>query len=150
MAYINYQNLPSTSTPLNATNLNLMQVEESGSNTNGNYIKYNDGTLIQWNTIAKSNFQSTSALSTIVQGINWYRSNNPSVSFPIFFIDTNYSVNVTVLEGTSGSRFIIPETLGKTVSGFVVQLIGVEDFTSSGAAYSNLTSVSYIAIGRWK
>jgi hypothetical protein len=97
MAYINYQNLPSTSTPLNATNLNSMQVEESGSNTNGNYIKYNDGTLIQWNTIAKSSFQSSSALSTTVQGINWYRSNNPSVAFPISFIDTNYSVNVTGL-----------------------------------------------------
>ena len=122
----------------------------SGKNSNGNYIKYDDGTLIQWNTIAKSNFQSSSVLSTTVQGINWYRSNNPSIVFPTSFIDTNYSINLTVLEGTTGSRFILPETLGKTATGFIAQLMGVEDFTSSGTAYTNLTSVIYMAIGRWK
>lgn len=122
----------------------------SGSNANGNYIKYDDGTLIQWGIIDKTKFLNSSATSTAVQGINWYRSNNPSISLPTSFIDTNYSVNLTVLEGISGSRFIIPETFSKTATGMTVQLIGVEDFTSSGTAYSNLTSVSYIAIGRWK
>ena len=70
--------------------------------------------------------------------------------FPTSFIDTNYSINLTVLEGTTGSRFILPETLGKTATGFIAQLMGVEDFTSSGTAYTNLTSVIYMAIGRWK
>ena len=58
MAYTKtvWEDLPSTNTPLSADNLNKIEnelelldggyIEESGSNANGNYIKYSDGTMI--------------------------------------------------------------------------------------------------------
>lgn len=47
MEKINFENLPSTNTPISAKNLNQMQsIIESGSNDNGNYIKFEDGTAI--------------------------------------------------------------------------------------------------------
>ena len=55
MQKITFEDLPSTNTPINATNLNAIQtnaetainsVVESGSNANGNWIKYSDGTMI--------------------------------------------------------------------------------------------------------
>ena len=57
MQKINFENWPSTNSAINATNLNALQdniedaiseIVESGSNKNGNYIKYGDGTMIQW------------------------------------------------------------------------------------------------------
>lgn len=60
MAYarVNWEDLPSTNTPINAENLNKMDMQieentnaissiiENGSNTNGNYIKFANGTMI--------------------------------------------------------------------------------------------------------
>jgi hypothetical protein len=66
MEKIVFEDLPSTKTPLNANNLNTIQenvetainetntnlktlingIVESGNNSNGNYIKYSDGTMI--------------------------------------------------------------------------------------------------------
>ena len=51
MALIEFKNLPDTTTPITAENLNnnfneCNNIVESGSNANGNYIKYSDGTMI--------------------------------------------------------------------------------------------------------
>lgn len=55
MALIEFKDLPDTTTPLTASNLNnnfneldekIDSVVESGSNANGNYVKYADGTMI--------------------------------------------------------------------------------------------------------
>lgn len=55
MTKINFTNLPDTSTPINATNMNTLQTNvenaigeiiESGSNANGEYIKFSNGKMI--------------------------------------------------------------------------------------------------------
>lgn len=48
MELIEFKDLPNTDTPINAENLNynFSHVIESGSNENGSYIKFADGTLI--------------------------------------------------------------------------------------------------------
>lgn len=122
----------------------------SGLNSNGNYIKYDDGTLIQWGTIDKTVFNPTSELKTTVQNIDWYRSKDPTIPFPIEFIDTNYSVNTQFNNRTSGSRVLIVRTTRPEASRFQVQLISIEPFYNDGIAYSNLDNIEWIAIGRWK
>jgi len=122
-----------------------------GKNENGEYVKYDDGTLICHMTVDKSGYVTASASYTEVQGIKWYRSYLPDINFPISFIDRTYQVSVIpYMEGQAGSRLMIPKVASKTVSKIIVQFISVEDFTSSGTAYTNLTSVDVIAIGRWK
>ena len=55
MEKIVFENLPSTKTPINAKNLNQLQenienamssIVESGSNDNGNYIKFENGIMM--------------------------------------------------------------------------------------------------------
>ena len=138
MAYINYQNLPSTSTPLNATNLNSMQVEESGSNTNGNYIKYNDGTLICYHNKQFSGVNITTANGSLYTATLVY-----PFDFPIAFIEEPV-VNVTVQDIPDFS-YCFPYIVRRNIE----QIISIVLLRPS--AVSNATTkVGYIAIGRWK
>lgn len=152
MGKITFQNLPNTTTPINATNLNTIQdISTTGSDSNGYCVKYDDGTLVQWGLIDKTEFlQTDSSLYETVQGINWYRSNIATITFPQSFINTNYSVSIVVKNGASGSRLSMPRLGVQNNGSCGVQLIGVEFFTSSGIAYTNLDSVQWIAVGRWK
>ena len=124
---------------------------ESGSNNSGDYIKFSDGTLIQKGYADKTNFSSDTDYYSTVQGINWYRSNNAStIYFPIAFINTNYRISLTVDNGITGTRIVIPRINSKYKNGFNAQLMSVEKWTTSGVAYQNLNGVEYLAIGRWK
>lgn len=63
MALIEFEDLPSTDTPINSENLNYNFNEckiESGSNSNGNWIKYADGTMECYKTVSGSADISTS------------------------------------------------------------------------------------------
>ena len=124
----------------------------SGSKANGNYIKYDDGTLIQWGTINKENFLLSSDTSNTVQGIKFYRSNAYTLYTPLLFKDVNYSVFTQPLQGfTSGaSRLGTTRTTKVNDGSFEIQMIGVESYTSSGNGYINLLGVDWLAIGRWK
>ena len=151
MANINYKNLPNTSTPLNATNLNAMQdTMELNSSSGVYYFKFDSGILVCYAIVDKSNFMSSSTASTTEQNVVWYRSNLATINFPVEFVSTSYVVSITPTTGISNTRIYIPRINSKAKDNVKVQLIGVEDFTSSGAGYTNLTSVDVIAIGRWK
>ena len=139
-----------TTSSLNTLLSNKEDAIDYGSTSNGYYMKFASGLLIQYGTINKTSFVTTSDLSTAAQGINFYRSNNPSVVFPVSFIDTNYTINFEVYNGLTGTRFATTRINTKTSSGFGVQLIGVEGYASSSTGYSNLNSVDWIAIGKWK
>ena len=123
---------------------------EEGSNENGEYIKYSNGTLIQWGTIAKEGYLQPSNLYNTVQGIKWYRSEVVAVNFPKPFISSKYSLQLEVKNGASGARVLIPRIGTKSTSLFNNQLIGLEEFTSNGTSYTNLDSVNWLAIGKWK
>ena len=122
----------------------------SGSNANGYYIKLDDGTMIQWGIIDKTNFSTSTALSTSIQGLNIYRSNTTNVSLPQSFLNSSYTLMLYPRNGTSGCRFISSRIHDKGVAIFIPQLIGLEDFTTSGVGYTNLIDVEWIAIGKWK
>jgi hypothetical protein len=126
---------------------------DSGSNSNGFWIKFDDGTLEQYHILDKSFFLAATSTFTAVQGINWYRSNVKQWLFPIPFVNSNFNLNIQPVNGTTGTRLLWNRytTVGATnaISG-QIQLLGVEDFISGGTAYENLTHVMVSATGRWK
>ena len=134
-----WENLPSTSTPINATNLN--KITDSGSNANGNYIKYQDGTMICWTRIEGATHQNEANIS----GRYYFTDNNNSSenvkswTFPAAFITyptVTLSVNSSAYTMTS-----LGYVNGTATSGYCVTPYAVD-------------SVKFIwnffAIGKWK
>lgn len=123
---------------------------QNGNNSNGSWTKFEDGTLIYRKIVSKENFLTSSELKTTVQGIDIFRSEIATLSLPLNFIDTNYTVSIAINNDIVGSRAMLPKIHSKDTNMIRIQLIGLESFTSSGVGYSNLNSVDVIAIGRWK
>ena len=147
MQKINFQNLPSTISPINDVNLNLLQdnVEDAitdlfevGSNENGNYIKYADGRLECWNEITKS-LDITTAWGPL------YASpfENHFPDFPVRFISRPI-VNVSSQSVGGYRSFIVKEypPSDTNVNSFAV--------VGSWSSSQNNMILAYHAIGRWK
>ena len=132
-----------------ATKTELASIIESGSNTYGRYIKYSDGTLIQYGRISKTNFLATTTTSSSAQGITFYRSPLATVTLPVSFSSTGYTLVANVGTETNGTRFYIPRPGSRNVGSFQIQVIGVEDFLENEKGYTNLGSVDWQVIGRW-
>lgn len=131
--------------------LNGTPITEKNTNDNGTWCKLADGTMICRGYIPKSEFLTTTDYYTEVQGIKFYRSNAPIVTLPAEFATNGYSLSFEVINAPSGSRFMTPRVNGsKTETTFEVQLVGVEQWLSTGDAYKNLVEVRYTAIGTWK
>ena len=152
MAYtrVNWEDLPSTNTPINAENLNKMDkgiydnAFESGSNQYGSYIKFNDGTLIQWG----EDIFGTSGTSS---------DSYKSVTFPISFIDNTYSMfaQVRYASGISQSYSlgtILTPSVGSTTYNDIYRRLSYLLPTDSGqsALYSIALPFYWYAIGCWK
>ena len=129
---------------LNATNLNQLQtnienainsVVESGSNSNGDYIKFSDGTMICWKRETVTDQAINNAYGSLYQGTRQY-------TFPVPFVG-NVNAKCTIFQyGTSASW--------GTVSSFtnsVVTLRGFDAFTRAGG---EKCIIGYMAIGKWK
>lgn len=125
---------------------------ESGSNSNGYYIKWSNGDLICRRSVSKESFKNTKSISTTVQNIKIYRSNAYTWNYPIKFATTpNISIAVATGWADGSSRFCLGKiTSTPTASAVEIQLLGLEDFIESGMGYNNLIQVDLIAIGKWK
>lgn len=146
MDKINFQNLPSTATPINATNMNLLQnnvenaingIIETGSNANGSYIKFFDGTLICMNVV-----EDTYAM-TVPWGSLYETANNAttgSTTFPIEFLSKPY-LSVAHINNSYGGMIgdIMYDKTG-------ISRVNWRRPTSN----TNQLVYSYIAIGKWK
>lgn len=132
-----WENLPSTNTPLNATNLN--KITDSGSNGNGKYIKFQDGTLIQWNynTVYDQEINTQYGSTAIYFGTR-------TITFPVDFYDANYALSCgEAIWGTGGSWGSCMSVISKSQG----RLIFYDMFKrASGTAFH----YSWIAVGRWK
>jgi len=112
---------------------------ESGSNADGSYIKYPDGTMIQWGankTVGENETNSNNLFGSTAGSTIRFDAN---VNFPLTFIDT------PVVVCAPRSNFLISvNALGASDTGFFVRthLTNTADVTSS--------RIDYIAIGRWK
>lgn len=108
---------------------------ESGSNTNGSYIKFEDGTMICWNSVpmTKSVTSTWGALYT-----------SPSTSlgtFPQTFIDIP---TITVYCSGSSSIMLVTSAAATTTTAGSIQLARADSNNNVS------TTVNYIAIGKWK
>ena len=107
---------------------------DSGSNTNGSYVKYIDGTMICYNSK-----QVTQQVSNTWGAL--YTSAQVSVgTFPQEFISTP---TLNVYCSGNQSIMIIAAAAPSTTSGGNIQLARAD-------SASVTTTINYIAIGRWK
>lgn len=105
---------------------------ESGSNTNGYYTKFPDGTLVQWKSQHNMDL-SVAANSKAVKAIG----------FPISFVDTNYTVLVNPVNTTlPAERNACPAAVS------AAHWVNVNFQNKGASAWS--AYISFIAIGRWK
>lgn len=146
MQKIDFKNLPDTSTPINAENLNQMQtnvesainsisgVIASGSDSSGNYIKFADGTLITAHQVSRA-LSITKAWGTL------YETTEPADlgNYPIEFKNTPY-VFLTLYnkDGICGSV----KNPTNTHAGKV--------YISAPTTYEQTYIIQVLAIGRWK
>lgn len=161
MEKINFQDLPSTSTPIDSDNLNLLQqnveddlgilqnlnttektnlvgainelIVEKGSNANGFYEKYSDGRLKCYGSI-------TSNITTSANPNVYYTSSEdgfPLITYPASFISKPVT-NLTVEGVNWASLYSNSSTQCQVV-------------VYSVAKRENLpTIINYLATGRWK
>lgn len=107
---------------------------ERGSNANGEYVKFADGTLICLSNV------TTNGINGSLLGGSTYYYDHPSFPFPATFITTP-KFNITT--GSSSGRLWISNGSLPTTTAFSFTLLGsTESFARS--------LVNIVAIGRWK
>ena len=113
-------------------------IVESGSNDNGSWIKYSDGTLIQYGNVTKSINIKTKSGSSM-----WYYDDGYAINFPINFSDTNYFADVNA--ATSGL--------------ITLNIYSITNYKNSICKFNLSSNMEYnnpsykfrwFAIGRWK
>lgn len=120
----------------NDIELNGYSIIESGSNANGNYVKYADGTMICYMNIEVTDQALNNTYGSLYQGSRTW-------TYPVEFIDNNVSVNCGQFQwGTSASWGTVVSA-DKTSA----QLRGIDAFSR---ATGTATKIQATAIGRWK
>lgn len=111
---------------------------ESGSNDNGRWIKYSDGTLIQYGSINKN-----VSITTLSNAGKYYYQDDINIKLPISFIDSDYYSNVIAVNNQNGSQNVYA-IRNKTQSKFDFCLSSLISFSSNNDTFW------WFAIGKWK
>lgn len=128
----------SENTPVTANNLNSMQDIlnnniETANESDSDYIKLPDGTLICWGT-------------TDTFDITYGTAVEREINLPESFVDTNYVVTCSITKG-QGFWANGVEFKGQPLTTGSIKLFA-GNYISGGTAQS--IQGAYIAIGRWK
>lgn len=113
-------------------------IVESGSNDNGRWIKYSDGTLVQYGEVTE-----TLNIATKNNKTEWYYEDGHIINFPILFADINYFMDVNA-------------ALSVLITLNVYSITSQENSKckfnlSSNIEYNNSNyKFRWFAIGRWK
>lgn len=150
--------------PFNANNFNLMQdnvensfkssmttsdkdtyncnyinsIIESGSNSNGNWIKFNDGTMIQMGSL------EVNAATYIELPYGGYRTFGKTITLPVSFINSKYIISVNATSDTNNNGFCANKE-GITNNSFNGYFWTINKNTTE-----LIHSIDYITIGKWK
>lgn len=133
----NVEKIPTIETNVNELNEKVDSIIESGSNENGNYIKYSDGTMICYGHVDKK-------LSGMAAWGSLYNLDMTDVlSYPQNFI-TLPIVNMNIISDGAGS-----------VAGWIANITTTNDGITKATFVRPTTSLyeirmAYIAIGKWK
>lgn len=138
----------STNTPLSAETLNQLQyniedainalpsqIIENGSNTSANYVKYSDGTLIQYGKVNLQTYNSRSA------GGLTYWSASDTVVLPSNYINTEYIVLTNV---PIANLNIFTQSNGFAIERDQIQV----NFMATNDEENR--NIHFMTIGRWK
>lgn len=111
---------------------------ESGSNSNGSWVKFSDGTLIQYGLLVK-NLTITNKSSSS----DWYYDDGYVVKFPINFANINYVVDV---------KSAVANLITMNVYSITDYATDLCKFNLSNKISITVENYSFrwLAIGRWK
>lgn len=108
-------------------------IVETGSNANGNYIKYANGTMICYNNISQ-----TVNITSSYEGE--YYVGTGTINYPVSFVAVP-TVTVTLAQNSALLRFNFTSLYADRFNGYISKL----------QSKSNVNVIiQYIAIGRWK
>ena len=149
MAYVKqeWKNLPNQTTPVNATRMEhieqgiydnsvaISNIIESGSNSNGSWIKYSDGTMICYQSFTCNVNYSTK------YGSGYYAEITDEIkSFSVSFIETpKVSIGLTTNYG-----------IGCALRGTNTEKCATNIFVYTFASRTDTITLNIIAIGKWK
>ena len=118
--------------------INNTQIIESGSNTNGRYIKYYDGTMIQWNYMEVTDQAINTAYGSLFQGTR-------NITYPVAFVGATPILTCSMFKwGSSASWGTTTESPNSLTTG---TLRGIDAFSR---ATGTGCRISWFAIGKWK
>ena len=104
---------------------------ERGSNANGNYRKFADGTMICFFSKALSGLSGADNAGT------W--------TYPVSFVENPYPSVTATLSGYASNRINIGGSVNLTHFGIGTMFVDNTNYTLDGNTWAN-----FIAIGRWK
>lgn len=113
-------------------------IVESGSNDNGSWIKYSDGTMIQYGSIKKN-----VSITTLSNSEKYYYQDDINIILPIRFANDSYYSNVIPVNNQNVSQNVY-SVRNKTQSKFDFCLSSLISYSS------NDNTFWWFAIGRWK
>ncbi len=102
----------------------------SGTTSNVNYLKFDDGTLVVYGT--------SNTITFVAQN-----SSYDTINFPVSFKDTNYAVNLTINSTFSFFTYLYLNPSNRAVGS--VKVGGFNEYSSNVSG-----KVDYIIIGKWK
>lgn len=144
MAYTKTEWVNDSVPAINASNLNKIEQGiydnsfESGSNANGSYIKFNDGTLICYvRKVVNFSFSSSKKWGSV-----WESDATSLGNFPYTF----YEVPIVSITNSSGTGGFIEGFYGTTTTAIGSMYMCRPLDTNIPQPYT----LSIIAIGRWK
>jgi len=116
----------------------LGAIYSSGSNANGDYIKFENGALIQW---FRTRADGDRPATTTEWEDTFYRSSDTTRTFPVAFKEIDHTV---IANGNSSSAFVwcVAENTGTLTTTSIMM------FSDRSSATAGL--YSFIAIGTWK
>jgi len=115
-------------------------IVESGSNSNGSWIKYSDGTMMQWGKGPAGVPISTNTV-TSNPTVTYYHSHSVVVSFPVSFINNNSVVTWSCGQGSYPTPYYA-HSISTTGFSYYVSSLMANDSMSAG--------IHWEAKGRWK
>ena len=137
--YMDYKNVQiEEGTATEYTPYKAFGIVESGSNSNGSWVKWEDGTMIQYGKVTRNiDFTSQSGIT------DWYYIDGHPINFPQNFIDTDYDIDVRARSGGITTLFVYsvrPKTTSQAEFSLTCNVKrSVGDYT-----------FGWKAIGRWK
>jgi len=115
-------------------------ITESGSNANGNYIKFDDGTLMCWRKSSTTNLSDKAAINSNTGG--GYRTGQTSFAYPTTFYGTNISGHCKI--GNNGQG-VYPITICTSTAWAVAIHTNANVLT-----IADNVDLYLFAMGRWK